>query len=114
MKTGIKKAGSDLQVVHNNLTVPIWHIVERAITEADAIPIASAASLVPATDSLSPTMEQGMRVARSQPEIRTALVEALVAQIEAGTYSIDSTAIAQKMLSLSFASSNHFGADEQA
>jgi anti-sigma28 factor (negative regulator of flagellin synthesis) len=43
-------------------------------------------------------MELGMQIARSEPETRSTLIEAIMAQIEAGTYAVDSRAIAQKML----------------
>ncbi|HZU65937.1 MAG TPA: flagellar biosynthesis anti-sigma factor FlgM [Ktedonobacteraceae bacterium] len=98
MKTGIKNAGSDLQVAQETMAVRVWQTIERVSTEAATVPVASTTSPVQASEPLSPAMEQGMRVARSQPEIRTALVEALVTEIAAGTYFIDSKAIAQKML----------------
>src|SRR5579875_1446804 len=98
MKTGIKKAGSDLQVAQDTMTVIVWQAIERVNREAETVLAASSTNPVQASEVLSPAIERGMRVARGQPEIRTALVEALVTEIEAGTYSIDSKAIAQKML----------------
>lgn len=95
MKTGTRKMGSDLQVVQHNSTEPVWQKKDRASAEAR---IASAASPILVSAALPPEVEQGMRVIHNQPAIRALLIESLVAQIEAGTYSIDSRAIAQKML----------------
>ena len=45
-------------------------------------------------------LKRAMKVARYASEVRAARVEALRAQIEAGIYQVDSTALAQKMLGM--------------
>lgn len=97
MKTGTQKMARNLQMVQHNPTEPLWPEKDRVSKETR---VASAASPVSISVSLPPEVEQGMQVIYNEPEIRALLVESLVAQIEAGTYVVDSRAIAQKMLNL--------------
>jgi flagellar biosynthesis anti-sigma factor FlgM len=95
MKIGTKTMGINLQVMQNDLAVPVWHNIEQISPVVHVSPARGQATI---PDTQPSAMEQGMRIARSQPETRADRVEALMAQIEAGTYAVDCQAIAQKML----------------
>jgi anti-sigma28 factor (negative regulator of flagellin synthesis) len=97
MKTGTRNLGSDLQVIQNNLVVPVWHKFDQIRLEINVAPTESQVATI---GKQPPAMEQALQVANSQPEERTTLIEALITQIEAGTYAVDSRAIAEKMLNL--------------
>jgi flagellar biosynthesis anti-sigma factor FlgM len=95
MKTGTKNLGADLKVMQNSQAVPVWHYVELVSPVVNTAPAESPLAI---SSSQSSAMELGMQIARSEPETRSTLIEAIMAQIEAGTYAVDSQAIAQKML----------------
>src|SRR5712691_8356275 len=90
--------GTDPQVDQINRAVHLWHKVNQLTPQVNT---ASCENSTPIAVEQASPLEQAVHIAKSQPELRTARVDELRAQIEAGTYRIDSEAIAQKMLNVS-------------
>lgn len=101
MEAGASKVSTNLQVVQINKVVQIWPTLPQLSRED--IPILAEdeqENHVSTVGARSALIERCLQAAKSQPEIRAARVEALQASIEAGTYRLDSSAIAQKILKI--------------
>ena len=87
------KVGTQLKAVQVKKTAQPWHEVGQLKQERNAHPS-------PWEDLIlsSSAMQLGIQAAMRAPEIRAHRIEELRAQIETGTYEIDSTALARKIL----------------
>ena len=87
------KLGTQLKAVQVKRTAQPWHEVGQLMQERNAHPLPLENHVLS-----SSAMQRGIQAAMQWPEIRAYRIEELRAQIEAGTYEIDSMALAQKIL----------------
>lgn len=94
------KVGTQLKAVRVKRTAQPWHEVAQ-LEHAPPCILGKLhiANLIMNFDNSS-AMRRGIQAAMHAPEMRTHRIEELRAQIEAGTYEIDSMALAQKMLNV--------------